>query len=248
MRHRLPLGLVILLLAFCFGLGLLSALLARSAEGDEPPPSSLPAPREEQVNFLIVGVDEIASPRPALTALWVASFEPPGRDLFLTGIPIDASAPALDGAPVAGAFAWSSEAGPSAEFLAAVASLAPLELDVVISLDRQGFAAVVDYIGGIELNGARLDGAQVVAVLELLEEDPSASVASQRRVLESMAARAAALGDSPDITPLISLIPDHARLSMPLNQVVSLTAPLLPLDASALHFDLFIGREASVAD
>lgn len=237
MRPRLPLSLILLLLASCFTLGLLSALLARRPDAGATP-SPLPASSEVQVNILVVGVDQLTAAQPALTALWIASFEPPGRDLFLTGIPASAPAPALDGEPLAGAWGWSPGSGPSTGFLAAVSSLAPLEMDLVITLDREGFAAVVDYLGGIELNGATLDGAQVAAVLDLLADDPGASTASQRRVLESMAARAAALGDSPDITPLALLIPDHAYLSMPLDQVIALVSPLLPLDADAVHFDI----------
>ncbi len=236
MRPRLPLSLVILLLVFCFGLGLISAWLVRSPEvGSTATP--LPAPPEEQVNFLIVGLDELASPQPQLTALWVVSFEPPGRDLFVTGIAVDASSPTLDGRSLADVFAW-REAGPSVQFLAAVATLAPVPPDAVIGLDRQGFAATIDYLGGIELNGATLDGAQVTAVLELLQQDPSASVAGQRQVLESMVARAGGLGESPDISSLTVLIPDHAYLSIPLSELVALTAPLLPLDSALVHFDL----------
>jgi hypothetical protein len=60
-----------------------------------------------------------------------------------------------------------------------------------------------------------------------------------------MAARAEALGDSPDISPLTLLIPDHARLSLSLSEVVALTAPLLPLDDASVHFDLLPSTEAA---
>ncbi|OGO12700.1 MAG: hypothetical protein A2Z66_00940 [Chloroflexi bacterium RBG_13_66_10] len=62
-----------------------------------------------------------------------------------------------------------------------------------------------------------------------------------------MATRAGTLGDSPDITPLTALIPDHAHLSSPLNQVIALAAPLLPLQASAVHFDT-MASPAATAD
>jgi hypothetical protein len=247
MRPRLPLSLVILLLVFCFGLGMASALLARGSE-ERAPASALPSPHEEQVNILVIGVDDLANSGTALTALWLASFEPPGRELFVTGISIHAPAPSLDGAPLSGAFAWASDSGPSTAFLAALHSLAPLEPDAVITLDRVGFAAVVDYLGGVELNGALLDGAQVTAVLELLEEDANASVAGQRGVLQSMVARAEALGDAPDISPLTRLIPDHAWISVPLSELVAQTAPLLPLDAASVHFDLYPSAETPAAD
>jgi hypothetical protein len=236
MRSRLPLSLVILLLAFCFALGLISALLARDRE-PAAPPTLLPTPREEQVTILFVGVDQLSEAAPRLRAIWIASFEPPGSDLFVTGIPVDFPALSLDGRPLEEAFTWSPEDGPSPDFLAALGSVAPLAPDVVVMLDRQGFAALVDYLGGIELNGAALDGAQVTAVLELLADDPAASTASQERVLEAMVGRAEALGDSPDITPLAALVPDHARLSSPLAETIALAAPLLPLRASAVHFD-----------
>jgi hypothetical protein len=119
--------------------------------------------------------------------------------------------------------------------------------DLVVTLDEVGFAQVVDYVGGIDLSGAVLDGSQILAVLELLSEDPAASTATQRSVLQAMVERAQQLGDSPDITPLTALVPDHAYVSLPVTQAIALAAPLLPLESTRVHFDVYGASSADPA-
>jgi hypothetical protein len=248
MRPRLSFGVIVLLLATCFALGLVSALLGRTPE-EEPAPTPLATPDEDesQVDVLILGFDR-AGGEPALRAIWIASFEPPGRELFLTGIPSDAPSPALDSRAISTAFAIGAGGAPSAEFLDALVSIAALTPDLVIALDDRGFQEIVDYLGGVDLNNAALDGAQILAVLDLLADDPAASTATQRSVLQAMVRSAEPLGDSPDITPLAALVPDHAYLSLPMTQAIALAAPLLPLDPEAVHFDVFGHSPADPSD
>jgi hypothetical protein len=245
MRPRLSFGVIVLLLASCFALGLVSALLSRTPS-EEPEPTPLPPPTENQVDAVIVGYGHGDGSRSVLRSIWIASFEPPGRDLFLTGIPADSPSPDLDGRPLSTAFAITSDGAPSPQFLQALAALAPTTPDLVVTLDEVGFAQVVDYVGGIDLGGAVLDGSQILAVLELLSEDPAASTATQRSVLQAMVERAQQLGDSPDITPLTALVPDHAYVSLPVTQAIALVAPLLPLETSRVHFDVYGASSADL--
>jgi hypothetical protein len=238
MRPRLSFGVIVLLLASCFALGLVSALLSRTPTED-PQPTQLPPPTEDQVDVVIVGYDHGDDNRAVLRSIWIASFEPPGRDLFLTGIPADSLSPDLDGRPLSTAFAITSDGAPSPQFLRALSGIAPMTPDLVVTLDEVGFTQIVDYLGGIDLNGAMLDGSQILAVLELLSEDPAASTATQRSVLQAMVERSEQLGDSPDITPLTGLVPDHAYVSLPMTQSIALVAPLLPLETSRVHFDVY---------
>jgi hypothetical protein len=61
-----------------------------------------------------------------------------------------------------------------------------------------------------------------------------------------MVERAQQLGDSPDITPLTALVPDHAYVSLPVTQAIALVAPLLPLETSRVHFDVYGASSADL--
>jgi hypothetical protein len=62
-----------------------------------------------------------------------------------------------------------------------------------------------------------------------------------------MVERAQQLGDSPDITPLTALVPDHAYVSLPVTQAIALVAPLLPLESTRVHFDVYGASSADPA-
>jgi hypothetical protein len=240
MRSNLPAALVLALLLVCFALGVVSALATRHPDA-QPTPTGLstpaPAGHADQTAVLILGVDDLQNTAPLLHAIWLATFRPPGREVFMLGLPLDADTGAEQ--PLRDLFRLSADEGLDPGFLAALEKIIPLHADVIVLLDRIGFAALVDYLGGIDLNDVRLDGSQVMAVMDLVAADPEASLSAQARILEAMTARAPLIGPSPDITPLLDLIPQHAYLSCELAQAVALLSPLLPMQPESVHFDVF---------
>jgi hypothetical protein len=233
-----------MLFGICLALGLLTALLPdrRSGGSANPPPTAtagtLPGQDSPQHTFLILGVDRLDVPTPRLRAVWLATFRSPGRDLFLLGLPTSYRTPIGDAASLEETFTWTPGRGPSDEFLTGLQYPAPVTLEVIVALDEVGFAALIDHVGGIDLNGVPLSGEQSVAVLHMLVEDPSAALSTQARLLEALVARAGSLGPTPDLTPLIALMPAHAFLSMPASQAIAIAAPLLPLEPATVHVDL----------
>lgn len=190
-----------------------------------------------QVTILVLGVDRLEAERPRLRAVWLASFRPPGRDLFFLGLP--ASYRLAEGFPsLSEQFSWTPQAGPGEDFLTALHTAAPQEVQVIAALDDFGFASLIDYAGGIDLNGVPLRGDQALAVLGLLEDDPAAMLSTQARLLEALILPAAAVSSSPDVSPLIAMIPRHAFLSESFTYFASRLSPLLPLDPAAVHVDL----------
>jgi len=235
-----PVVLLLLLLA-CFALGVVSALVRNPQAEVTPSPSadaSLATPGSAQTTILILGTDDMQAADQTLMAIWYASFRHPGREVFLLGVPTDIQVPGDPPIPVATLFRCSPDQGADPTFLVALNQAVPLPPSFVLCLDRQAFSALVDYLGGLDLSGTRLDGAQTIAVLDLLMDDPASLLATQSRVLEAMAERAPLIGGTPDLTPLIALIPDHAYLSIPANEAAALAAPLLPISPATTHIDI----------
>lgn len=244
-----PVVLLLLLLA-CFALGVISALVGN------PQPQATPLPSADvsaattvsgQTTILILGADDLQSADPTLLAIWYATFRLPGREVFVLGVPTDIQVPGDPPIPVAALFHCSPDSGADPTFLVALNQAVPLPPNLVLCLDRVAFSTLVDYLGGLDINGTRLDGAQTMAVLDLLLDDPPSLLATQSRVLEAMARQAPLIGATPDLTPLIALIPDHAYLSMPVNEVAALAAPLLPISPATIHIDLSTAVDPSEA-
>ncbi len=243
MRSKPPLLLVVLFLGLCFVLGLASTLLEDLDQRRTPTPASLrtatatrgatPTPGPSAVYF--IGVDELESEQPRLVAVWMATFERSGTDVFLFGFPSDMQTGGPDSDGLASLFTRDEDGGPSSEFELALQSVSLLPPRMTVILDRTGFQAVVNHMGGVELGGVRLTGAETMAVLDLWQDDPTGLVEAQARILGALAQQAPRAGSTPDLTPLLSLIPDHAYLSVRPADAALMLAPLLPLGADSIH-------------
>jgi len=250
MKSNLSAALLLILVLVCFTLGLVSALARHPAQDVGPSadsPTLPPTAASLQTNVLFLGVDSLESPAPSLLAIWLASFRLPGHDIFLLGVPIDLPSGDRGRDTIADIFRWSPEQGPDPAFLSALHLAAPLEPSAIVCLDREGFIALVDYLGGLDLNSVRVDGAQTMAVLDILDDDPGSSLATQARLLEAMSLRAPMIGSTPDLTSLLNLIPMHAYLSTSVTEAAALVAPLLPLEPDAIYLDTLPSPSASPA-
>lgn len=235
MGRRAQLKLLSLVILVGFVLGLLSVALgsldAGSAGGTPTVPVGL-----GQTTVLLLGVDRFDQP-PALRAIWFVTYRPPGRSVFLYGLPTDAPIAGQDLVTLGALFSWSSERGVDPLFLDTLARTVPLQPDATVLMDEIAFAALVDYVGGVELNGTIFGGNEVLGFLSLVIEEPESNLASQSRLIEAMVQRLPTLGAVPDVSPLQWLVPDHAHLSLPVNQLVGLLSPLLPVDPAEVHVD-----------
>src|SRR3972149_3059595 len=224
-----------------FALGVVSMLIrpggSATADRASPTPtrsSTAAAIGAPQVTVLALGVDSVQAEQPDLLAVWLVSFRPPGRDVFLFGFPLDH--PLASGATLAETFSWSG--GPGGGFLASVASLAPLPLDAVVALDADGFAALIDFLGGVPTGEANVGGAAALNILDLLRGDPAASLLAQARLLEALTAQVEAVQPGTDLQPLLALVPEHAYLSVSIDAGLALIAPYLPLEPGRIPLSL----------
>lgn len=243
MRSRPPAYLFGLVLTTCFILGVVSVFIRKAGTATPAPrtPAQRPtvtraaSPTPGQTAVLFLGIDDLQEPAPVLLAVWVATYSLPGRDVFLFGFPTDTLAGEDTQTPLQDLFAWDPSSGPDPAFLTALQAITLLPPRLIVVLDALGFAAAIDYLGGVDLNGVQLSGAEVNAVLDLWQDNPGARVEAQARVLEALSQRSPSLGATPDLTPLLALIPEHGYLSTQPADAALLLAPLLPLDPTAVH-------------
>ena len=245
MARRPSLALLIIVAGAFFLIGLYTALLQGNPTESSPVRPTQPqtaatvAPSQSERTLLLIGVDDLSTSDPELRAIWLLSFRPPSKDLFLLGIPLDLTIPGDPPAPIQAHFSFNYEQGPSESFLEALYRGVPLEADATITLDEAGFAQAIDYLGGVPINEATFSGQEVLGILSLSEGDASASLSLQRRLLDAMSQRAAEVGASPEITPLVELIPEHLHLSTSINEMVEMMAPALPIQPQTTHIELY---------
>jgi hypothetical protein len=235
MGRRAQLKLLLLVIIVGFVLGLLSVLLGHIEVGGASGTPTAPAGLG-QTTILILGVDRFDQP-PALRAIWFATFRPPGRSVFLYGLPTNAPIAAQDIVTLNALFSWSADRGVDPLFLETLAQAVPLQPNVTVLMDETAFASLIDYLGGVDLNGTTFSGNEVLGFLSLVVEEPEASLASQSKLIQAMVERLPHLGAVPDVNPLVGLVPDHAHLSLPANQLLGILSPLLPVDPAEIHVD-----------
>ena len=148
--QRRPL-VVVLIIASFFAAGLLTVLLG--GESSPEPVETLEVIPNESV--LIIGVDDLSAPDPMLVAVWQATYSYPNRDVILLGQSVDSLACGNQPNTLTDLFSWDSSGGVAPEFLAAFE-----DIPYVIA-DETAFAALIDELEGLDLNGAHLlrDGA-----------------------------------------------------------------------------------------
>jgi hypothetical protein len=212
----------------------------------EPTPS--PSPIVESPNIdessanllsvLIVGVDELTRQDPTLRAVWVMLYDATRERLYLHGIPIDINT--IEGGVITleDSFRWSLREGLDPDFMDALHQILPLSPDLIVVNDETAFASAVNYLGGVEIEGAELDGESVLAFLSLSWEKPGVLLSNQALLLEALVPRALTSAPSPELTELIELIPEHVYLSLDVTDAVSLLTPLREISPDNIFFIL----------
>jgi hypothetical protein len=243
MTRRPPITILAVVMLVFFIFGVLTVIVTqqgrpRTAASPTATPTFISPRRPDQQTIILIGVDDLGHSAPTLEAIWFATYRLPAKDLFLFGMPVDLEPYASSTEDLRDLFSWDVGRGVEPAFLEALHELVPLEPNAVIVLDEEGFSTVVDYLGGIDVNGARMDGSQVVGVLGLLRDNPGALLTTQQHFVESMAGQVADLEEHPDLTPLLAILPQHGFLSVDVKVLVDAVAPLLPLEPAMIHIDL----------
>jgi hypothetical protein len=241
MHLKSPAIYILLLILVCFTAGVISVVLKPEAttpviQGSPETPTQeaaveiLPTP-EDTTNtqtILILGVDHIADPEGRLLAIWLLTLDLHSGQITFLGLPTDLISPRGEVA-LADSFDLWIPPDYGATFIREIGDLTQTSITGIVALDEHAFAVLLDYMGGVELDGQVLDGASVIGSLRLTYAFPQASLTLQTRILESLRANVGRVGATPELTPLTSLAPIHAYTSPSPPELATLAIPLLPL-------------------
>lgn len=189
-------------------------------------------------SVLVVGVDDLRSPEPSLRAIWILLYESSGETLYLHGIPIDTAADDQRSRNLQDVFSWSIQEGVNQAFLDELFQVIPLVPDLVVVNDEVAFASAVNYLGGVDLEGAKLDGESVLGFLSLSWDMPAVLLNNQALILEALIPRAIVAAPSPELSELMALIPDHVYVSLDVTDAVGLINPLKEISPENVFFIL----------
>jgi len=233
---------ILAIVGMCFCLGLTTVLL-----GERTTASSVPSVLRI---FPDGGISRWLNPErsPALRAIWLVTVVEPDGAITISGVPSD-----LDLVPGAEVrlnsfFAWTPEGGVAPPFLEALERALRVQVDVVVVLDDFAFARLVDYVGGLPIEGEIglpvedqvLSGEQVLALQSVFEGDPLGQTRLQGSILEGLIPQVAKLGSTPDLEPILALVPDHASVSTHVAQFAVLAGRLLPLNPERVSIQLIL--------
>jgi hypothetical protein len=244
MTQKSILRLLLPIAVISFMLGLLSVLVLDTPGADDvsASPSALVSALSDNpdlTTLLILGIDQMGESNPRLLAVWWVSFDLTGGEISVFGIPIDASLPGSSHPPLMQAFELKNDHSPSQAFLSALASVSPQYPDVVVVLDEAAFSQLIDFMGGVWLEGTVFNGQDILSALHLVYDEPGLLISMQASILLSLSYQSSELEEHPEITQLTELIPAHAYTSIPPTTLVNLLIPLLPLDPNSINIQVW---------
>lgn len=247
MTKKPPLAIIIIVIVLCFALGVLNVFLTKS---DGPAASATPMPTDPPVetetalrSVLLLGVNRLDIDHPVLRSIWFALFQPGGDTVYLHGIALNASAPDLDPGALHEIFTWDRETGTNETFRRMLFRVLPLTPDLTIVLDDHAFSNAIDYLGGIEFQGTRMDGEGILSIASQSTEEYDLLLGIQSEIIKAMIPEALKLAPSPELTELLNLVPEHADLSLDVNDALALITPLRTVPADNVFFILLPSPE-----
>lgn len=182
--------------------------------------SPLPTPSNGQTNLLVIGVDRLESRQPRLESIWLLGYFPDNPRVTL--IPVFPASPGTHPAYLRSlqeSFRISEHGRPSPEMLKT------LQKDHIwwngyVIVDDIAMIEIIDFLGGIEVNDRRVKGALAISSFPLPQEDPSASLDGQTRLLDRICQQANLLLPSADLRKILNLIPDHIQTDADIFQAI----------------------------
>lgn len=248
MRRRAFFAILIVVL-LCFWLGVLSSLLSDNGLRDEAATQTATYALGAQLTptlenrtrriFLVLGVDDLTSSEPTLLATWLVVYRVPEADIVLIGFPLNWVTSVQPSASLRELFSWDPERGLPDLFMHSLIEASPYgEPEQIIVMDEVAFAAAVDYLGGVPNGGRFMDGEEVVSFQRLIANEPEALLVTQSNMLDRLRYQLPRLGTTPDLSPLLSCIPDHCYLTVDAPQLILMASPLLPINPDSVHVRL----------
>jgi hypothetical protein len=240
MRHRAYL-IAIIIIFFCFSLGILSALVDRNHEtSTTPAPEPSPSPDKTRRTLLILGIDTFKTPDPTLMAIWYVIHRIPEEEVVLFGVPVNHRVDASDHATLRTVFSYSMDDGISEEFMEGLEKAVPhIHQNYWAIMDETFFEALVDFVGGVPVGDEILDGKAVVVTQRLMKNNPDVLLQFQAEMLSSL--RSPVVMFDPTIVEfgtLLDMIPENCIVSEEPFDLVLIARQASPLTEDAIRIEL----------
>jgi hypothetical protein len=182
--------------------------------------SPLPTPSNGQKNLLVIGVDRLKSRQPRLESIWLLGYFPDNPHITL--IPVFPASPGIQPAYLRSlqkGLRISEQGRPSPEMLKM------LQKDHIwwnnyVIVDDIAMIEIIDFLGGIQVNERRVKGALAISSFPLPQEDASAALDGQTRLLDRICQQANLLLPSADLRKILNLIPDHIQTDADIFQAI----------------------------
>lgn len=240
MRHRAYLIAIIIIL-FCFSLGILSALINRDLETTSTPtPKPSPSPDRTRRTLLILGIDAFDKADPILMAIWFVIHRIPEEEVVLFGVPVNHEINDSESETLRSLFSYSMNEGISEDFLAALAKAVPhIRHNYWAIMDENFFGTLVDFVGGVPVGEEYLDGETVVAVQRLMKDKPDVLLQFQAEMLSSLRSPIVTFDPTRvDVRPLTAMIPDHCLVSEDPSNLLLIARQVPIFTESAIRIEL----------
>lgn len=240
MRHRAYLIAIIIIL-FCFSLGILSALINRDLETTSTPtPKPSPSPDTTRRTLLILGIDAFDSTDPTLMAIWYIIHRIPENEVVLFGVPVNHEIDGSESATLRTLFSYSVGDGISEDFMDALVKAVPhIRHNYWAIMDETFFKALVDFVGGVPVGEENLDGATVVAVQRLLKDNPDVLLQFQAEMLSSLRSPIVTFDPTKvDVRPLTAMIPMNCLVSEDPSNLLLIARQVPIFNESAIRIEL----------
>jgi hypothetical protein len=178
--------------------GRLVGTMAETAPLDAAPgePEALrPAVSNGQHNVLLVLVDQLTTASSDLQGVWLVLRLPDSpRLVFLPLYPDGSNGDPDQDAVLKKLFTLEQDGRPGAAFLKGLKSR-DVWWDYYLVVDQYLLRELVDLVGGVDLQGETLSGAQSLERLPSVDKDPESSLAGQARLLDALCKRSDRFGD-----------------------------------------------------
>lgn len=251
MQTRSRVSPFLIVLFVCFLLGFLSVFARRAAQNEEASSAAVPPatttsdqPADEEADdatvVLLLGIDGFSPENAILRSVWLMEVYANSGEVYLLGLPVDLQLAGPDTPPLRDQFSISSGSEVHPAFLDTVNLLASRAPDTIAILDEIALQEGIDFFGGVEIDGDIFTGSQIARILRLLADDPPAALKMQAQIIDALLPVAAGWNSDINISPLLALIPQHAKVSTDVVELSSLALALLPLSPEQIRIDLFL--------
>jgi hypothetical protein len=178
-------------------------------------------PLNGQRNLLVIGVDRLDRDAPRLESLWLFLYFP-GRSpatllpLF-PGTERTVDAPET---PLAAAFSLDPSGNPSPAFFERL-QREKIWWSGFVLLDETALVALLDGLGGVDLDGKTIPGLRAIEMLSAARRDPSGPLPAQVRLLRSACSRAGnRISSWGELADLAGTLGSHLRTDLEIAGLV----------------------------